>query len=163
LSNKKLTTSEKETRSKQYAEDMQKLRERLESMKIAKKKIDEEIADERHREYLVNMQEVGAHATDKIGSGFTVEEYKEIIDYFFTVDEVIDFVMSERARKAAAANSPMPAEADTDTFEETNEVKETESEDENRTSDEGRALTETNSFKETVKVDEAESEDGVSA
>ncbi len=126
MSNKKLTTSEKETRSKQYAEDMQKLRERLENMKVAKKKIDEEIADERHREYLVNMQEVGAHATDKIGPGFTVEEYKEIIDYFFTVDEVIDFVMSERARKAAVANSPEPAEAATDTFEETSEVKETE-------------------------------------
>ena len=128
MSNKKLTTEEKETRSKQYAEDMQKLRERLESMKAAKKKIDEEIADERHHEYLVNMQDVGAHATDKIGPGFTVEEYKEIIDYFFTVDEVIDFVMSERAKKAAAANSPMLAEADTDTFEETDEVKESETE-----------------------------------
>ena len=46
MSNKKLTTEEKETRSKQYTEDMQKLRERLESMKIAKKKIDEEIAKE---------------------------------------------------------------------------------------------------------------------
>ena len=125
MSNKKLTTSEKETRSKQYAVDMQKLRERLETMKAAKKKIDEEIADERHREYLVNMQEVGAHATDKIGAGFTVEEYKEIIDYFFTVDEVIDFVMSERARKAATANSPMLAEAESDTFKETSEVEDT--------------------------------------
>lgn len=128
MSNKKLTTEEKETRSKQYAEDMQKLRERLENMKIAKKKIDEEIADERHREYLVNMQEVGAHATDKIGAGFTVEEYKEIIDYFFTVDEVIDFVMSEREKKAEAADSHMPAEAGTDSFEETDEVKESETE-----------------------------------
>ena len=125
MSNKKLTTEEKETRSKQYAEDMQKLRERLENMKIAKKKIDEEIADERHREYLVNMQEVGAHATDKIGPGFTVEEYKEIIDYFFTVDEVIDFVMSERAKKAAAGDSPMLAEAESDTLKETSEVEET--------------------------------------
>ena len=128
MSNKKLTTKEKEERSRQYAEDMKKLRERLENMKVAKKKIDEEIADERHREYLVNMQEVGAHATDKIGLGFTVEEYKEILDYIFTVDEVIDFVMSERARKAAAANSPEPAEADTDAFEETDEVKESETE-----------------------------------
>ena len=124
MSNKKLTTSEKETRSKQYAEDMQKLRERLENMKIAKKKIDEEIADERHREYLVNMQGVGTHVTDKIGPGFTIEEYKEIIDYFFTVDEVIDFVMSERAKKAAAANSPMPVEAETDTLKETSDDSE---------------------------------------
>ena len=126
MSNKKLTTSEKETRSKQYAEDMQKLRERLENMKIAKKKIDEEIADERHREYLVNMQEVGAHATDKIGAGFTVEEYIEIFDYIFTIDEVTDFVMSERAKKAAAADSPEPAEAECDTFEETVKLNETE-------------------------------------
>ena len=128
MSNKKLTTSEKETKSKQYAEDMQKLRERLENMKIAKKKIDEEIADERHREYLVNMQEVGAHATDKIGTGFTVEEYKEIIDYFFTVDEVIDFVMSERARKAAEGDSYAPAEAENISFKEISEVEESETE-----------------------------------
>ena len=129
MSNKKLTTSEKETRSKQYAEDMQKLRERLENMKVAKKKIDEELADERHREYLVNMQEVGAHATDKIGPGFTVEEYIEIFDYIFTIDEVTDFVMSERAKKAAVTNSPMPAEAGTGSFKDISEVKETEPED----------------------------------
>ena len=78
----------------------------------------------------MNMQEVGAHATDKIGPGFSVEEYKEIIDYFFTVDEVIDFVMSERAKKAAAGDSHEPVEADTDTFEETGEV------DENKPNDE---------------------------
>ena len=124
MSNKKLTTSEKETRSKQYAVDMQKLRERLETMKAAKKKIDEEIADERHREYLVNMQKLGKHATKKIGAGFTVEEYIEIFDYIFTIDEVTDFVMSERAKKAAAANSPMPVEAETDTLKETSEDSE---------------------------------------
>ena len=112
MSNKKLTTSEKETRSNQYAEDMKKLRERLESMKAAKKKIDEEIADERHREHLVNMQGVGTHVTDKIGAGFTVEEYKEIVDYIFTIDEVTDFVMSERAKKAAAGDLPEPANED---------------------------------------------------
>ena len=130
MSNKKLTTEEKETRSKQYAEDMQKLRERLESMKIAKKKIDEEIADERHHEYLVNMQDVGAHATDKIGPGFTVEEYIEIFDYIFTIDEVTDFVMSERAKKAAAANSPMLSEAGTGSFKDISEVEENKRNDE---------------------------------
>ena len=135
LSNKKLTTAEKETRSKQYAEDMKKLRERLENMKAAKKKIDEEIADERHHEYLVNMQELGKHVAEKIGAGFTLKEYIEIFDYIFTIDEVTDFVMSERAKKAAAGDLPESAEAENISFEETSEVKETDSDDEEHISD----------------------------
>ena len=98
LSNKKLTTEEKIAKSKLYAENMEKTQNRLKDMREAKRKLDAEIAEELERAYIVNMQELGKHTAGKIGEGFSLAEYIEIVDCIFTIDEVTDYVMSEREK-----------------------------------------------------------------
>ena len=98
MSNKKLTTEEKIAKSKLYAENMEKTQNRLKDMREAKRKLDAEIAEELERAYIVNMQELGKHMAGKIGKGFSLKEYTEIVDSIFTIDEVEVFVQSEREK-----------------------------------------------------------------
>lgn len=98
MSNKKLTTEEKIAKSKLYAESMEKTQDRLKDMREAKRKLDAEIAEELEKAYIVNMQELGKHMAGKIGEGFSLKEYTEIVDSIFTIDEVEDFVQSEREK-----------------------------------------------------------------
>ena len=98
LSNRKLTTEEKIAKSKLYAENMEKTQNRLKDMREAKRKLDAEIAEELEKAYIVNMQELGKHMAGKIGKGFSLAEYIEIVDCIFTLDEVTDYVNSEREK-----------------------------------------------------------------
>ena len=95
LSNKKLTTEEKIEKSKGYVDELARLRERIKTVQSAKKKLDSEIYEELERAYIVNMQELGKHTAGKIGEGFSLDEYTEIVDCIFTLDEVTDYVKSE--------------------------------------------------------------------
>jgi hypothetical protein len=105
LSNKKLTTEEKIAKSKLYAENMEKTQNRLKDMREAKRKLDAEIAEELERAYIVNMQELGKHTAGKIGEGFSFDEYTEIVDCIFTLDEVTDYVRSEREKLSRKAEN----------------------------------------------------------
>ena len=98
LSNKKLTTEEKIEKSKGYVDELARLRERIKAVQSAKKKLDAEIDDELEKAYIVNMQELGKNTAEKIGEGFSLEQYIEIVDSIFTIDEVEDFVQSEREK-----------------------------------------------------------------
>lgn len=99
LSNKKLTTEEKVEKSKEYVNELTRLRNRIKAVQNAKKKLDAEIDDELEKEYLVNMQALGKDTAERIGEGFTLEEYITIMKYIFMLDEVVDFVESEREKK----------------------------------------------------------------
>lgn len=103
LSNKKLTTEEKIEKSKDYVDELTRLRNRIKAVQSAKKKLDAGIDDELEKEYLVNMQALGKDTAERIGEGFTLEEYITIMKYIFMLDEVIDFVESERAKKKQEA------------------------------------------------------------
>ncbi|WP_072419330.1 MULTISPECIES: hypothetical protein [unclassified Ruminococcus] len=109
MSNKKLTTEEKIAKSKLYAENMEKTQNRLKDMREAKRKLDAEIAEELEKAYIVNMQELGKHTAGKIGEGFSLDEYAEIVDCIFTLDEVTDYVKSEREKQRMKAENEKAA------------------------------------------------------
>ena len=98
LSNKKLTTEEKIEKSKKIHEEIERRKKSLNEKIDALKKLDAEIADELEKAYIVDMQELGKHMAGKIGKGFSLKEYTEIVDSIFTIDEVEVFVQSEREK-----------------------------------------------------------------
>jgi hypothetical protein len=104
LSNKKLTTDEKIEKSKKIHEEIERRKKSLNEKIDAMKKLDAEIADELEKAYIVDMQELGKHTAGKIGEGFSLKEYTEIVDCIFTIDEVTDYVISEREKLKVAEN-----------------------------------------------------------
>ena len=109
LSNRKLTTEEKIEKSKQITEEISKIEKRLKERRDAQKKLDAEIADELEKEYIVNMQMLGKRLTEKIGTGLSLEQYFDMLDYIFMIDEVSEYVASEKQlnkQKTEAADSP---------------------------------------------------------
>ena len=114
LSNRKLTTEEKIEKSKLMTEEISKIEKRLKERRDAQKKLDAEIADELEKEYIVNMQKLGKCLTEKIGTGFSLEQYLDMLDYIFMIDEVSEYVASEKQlnkQKTEAADSPKAASA----------------------------------------------------
>ena len=114
LSNRKLTTEEKIEKSKLMTEEISKIEKRLKERRDAQKKLDAEIADELEKEYIVNMQNLGKRLTEKIGTGLSLEQYLEMLDYIFMIDEVSEYVASEKQlnkQKTEAADSPNAASA----------------------------------------------------
>ena len=111
MSNKKLTTEEKIAKSKKITEEIGKIEKRLKERKDAQKKLNAEIDDEVEKAYIVNMQSLGKHTAGKIGEGFSLEEYVEIVDCIFTLDEVSDYVNSEREKLRKKAENEKTAEA----------------------------------------------------
>ena len=112
LSNRKLTTEEKIEKSKLMTEEISKIEKRLKERRDAQKKLDAEIADELEKEYIVNMQKLGKCLTEKIGTGLSLEQYLDMLDYIFMIDEVSEYVASEKQlnkQKTEAADSPKAA------------------------------------------------------
>ena len=110
LSNKKLTTEEKIEKSKKIHEEIERRKKSLNEKIDALKKLDAEIADELEKAYIVDMQELGKHTAGKIGEGFSLAEYIEIVDCIFTLDEVTDYVNSEREKLSRKADDEGTAE-----------------------------------------------------
>lgn len=110
MSNKKLTTDEKIEKSKKIHEEIERRKKSLNEKIDAMKKLDAEIADELEKAYIVNMQELGKHTAGKIGEGFSLAEYIEIVDCIFTIDEVTDYVNSEREKLSRKADDEGTAE-----------------------------------------------------
>ena len=114
LSNRKLTTEEKIEKSKLITEEISKIEKRLKERRDAQKKLDAEIADELEKEYIVNMQMLGKRLTEKIGTGLSLEQYLDMLEYIFMIDEVSEYVSSEKQlnkQKTEAADSPKSASA----------------------------------------------------
>ena len=98
MSNKKLTTEEKIEKSKKIHEEIERRKKSLNEKIDALKKLDAEIADELEKAYIVGMQELGKHT--------------EIVDCIFTLDEVTDYVMSEREKLSRKADNEEVAETE---------------------------------------------------
>ena len=136
MSNKKLTTEEKIEKSKGYVDELARLRERIKTVQSAKKKLDSEIYEELERAYIVNMQELGKHTAGKIGEGFSLEEYIEIVDSIFTLDEAEDFIKSEREKLKHKTEKAETDKSDYNSADEKTIVAETEFANETACSDE---------------------------
>ena len=107
LSNKKLTTEEKIEKSRQYEEDMKRIRERLADIRESKKKLDSEIAEELERAELVTNQTVGKMFRGKMKENLPLEKYGEIIDFMFMHEDCVEFiaeVIAKYKQEQEAAN-----------------------------------------------------------
>ena len=104
MSNKKLTTEEKIEKSKKIHEEIERRKKSLNERIDDLKRLDAEIADELEKAYMVDMQKLGKHIATKIGEGFSLVEYIEIVDCIFTLDEVTDYVKSEREKLSRKAD-----------------------------------------------------------
>ena len=135
MGNKKLTTEEKIEKSKGYVDELTRLRERIKAVQNAKKKLDAEIDDELEKAYIVNMQELGKHTAGKIGEGFSLDEYTEIVDSIFTLDEAEDFIMSEREKLKHKAERVGADKSEDNSVDKKSQVAETKSENETACSD----------------------------
>ena len=92
MSNKKLTTEEKIEKSRQYEEDMKRIRERLADIRESKKKLDSEITEELERAELVTNQAVGKMFRGKMKENLPLEKYGEIIDFMFMHEDCVEFI-----------------------------------------------------------------------
>ena len=107
MSNKKLTTEEKIEKSRQYEEDMKRIREHLADIRESKKKLDSEIAEELEKAELVTNQTVGKLFRSKIKEALPPDKYGEIIDFMFMHEDCVEFiseVIAKYKQEQEAAN-----------------------------------------------------------
>lgn len=112
LSNKKLTTEEKIEKSRQYEEDMKRIRERLADIRESKKKLDSEIAEELERAELVTNQTVGKMFRGKMKETLPLEKYGEIIDFMFMHEDCVEFIAEVIAKYRQEKEKAKLAESD---------------------------------------------------
>ena len=106
MSNKKLTTEEKVEKSKEYVNELTRLRNRIKAVQSAKKKLDAEIADERAKEDLLNKQGLGERFIKKVKEKLPQKKYEEIMDFMFMHEDCVEFIAEvidkyKREQKAA--------------------------------------------------------------
>ncbi len=92
LSNKKLTTEEKVEKSKEYVNELTRLRNRIKAVQSAKKKLDAEIDDERAKEDLLNKQGLGEKFIKKVKEKLPHQKYEEIMDFMFMHEDCVEFI-----------------------------------------------------------------------
>ena len=134
MSNKKLTTEEKEQKSKDYNDELTRLNERIRTITKAKKKLDKEIEDEHEKAELATDQNVGRSFRKRIEVKLPMERYESIMDFMFMHEDCIAFIAEEiekynravekskKEKEAVVGDLPAPAESDTVSFEETGDT-----------------------------------------
>lgn len=134
MSNKKLTTEEKEQKSKDYDDELTRLNERIKTITRAKKKIDREIEDEHEKAELATDQNVGRSFRKRIEVKLPMEQYESIMDFMFMHEDCLAFIAEEiekynkkksepqKEKEAAAGDLPAPDEDDNISFEETGDT-----------------------------------------
>ena len=117
MSNKKLTTEEKVEKSKEYVNELTRLRNRIKAVQSSKRKLDKEIDDERAKEDLLNKQGLGERFVKKVKEKLPQQKYEEIMDFMFMhedceafIAEVIDKYKQEQKAVDKAAKEKTAAE-----------------------------------------------------
>ena len=152
LSNKKLTTEEKVEKSKEYVNELTRLRNRIKAVQSSKRKLDKEIDDELAKEDLLNKQGLGERFIKKVKEKLPQKKYEEIMDFMFMHEDCKAFIAevvekykqeqeaAEKAAKektAAEENGEVSELVSTDDSDIMGEDTETVPEDETACSDEG--------------------------
>ena len=152
LSNKKLTTEEKVEKSKEYVNELTRLRNRIKAVQSSKRKLDKEIDDERAKEDLLNKQSLGESFVKKVKEKLPQHKYEEIMDFMFMHEDCVEFIVevvdkykqeqkaAEKAAKekaAAEGNGEVAESVSADDSDNMGEDTETAPMDETACSDEG--------------------------
>ncbi len=81
--------------------------EELKRLEDKRKKIQNQIAEEERKKRTHNLCSVGGLVYKYFGDDISPEEFKEMLDFLFAIDEVQDFVTNEKEKRFLRNNSPV--------------------------------------------------------
>ncbi len=87
-------------RAKSAEDELKKLEER-------RKKVQNLIAEEERKKRTHNLCGIGGLVYKYFGDGISPEEFKEMLDFLFAIDEVQDFVTEENEKRFLRDNPPV--------------------------------------------------------
>lgn len=79
----------------------------LKRLEDKRKKIQNQIAEEERKKRTHNLCCVGGLVYKYFGDDISPEEFKEMLDFLFTIDEVNNFVTEEREKRFLRDNPPV--------------------------------------------------------
>ena len=129
LSNKKLTTEEKVEKSKEYVNELTRLRNRIKAVQSSKRKLDKEIDDELAKEDLLNKQGLGERFIKKVKEKLPQQKYEEIMDFMFMHEDCEAFIAEVIAKYKQEQEAAEKAAKEKAAAEENGEVAESNSAD----------------------------------
>ena len=130
LSNKKLTTEEKVEKSKEYVNELTRLRNRIKAVQSSKRKLDKEIDDELAKEDLLNKQGLGERFIKKVKEKLPQQKYEVIMDFMFMHEDCEAFIAEVIAKYKQEQEAAEKAAKEKAAAEENSEVAEMGSADE---------------------------------
>ncbi len=81
--------------------------EELKRLEEKRKKIQNQIAEEERKKRTHNLCCVGGLVYKYFGDDISPEEFKEMLDFLFAIDEVQDFVTNEKRKRFLRDNQPV--------------------------------------------------------
>ena len=87
-------------RAKSAEDELKRLEER-------RKKVQNLIAEEERKKRTHNLCGIGGLVYKYFGENLTPEEFKEMLDFLFSIDEVQDFVTEEKEKRFLRDNTPV--------------------------------------------------------
>lgn len=97
---KKMTLDELKARNEKLSASLADINEDLQKKQHALNIIQKQIADEERKVRTHNLCQVGGLAYKYFGDDMTPDEFKELLDFVFSVSEVQEFVNSEKEKRA---------------------------------------------------------------
>ena len=79
----------------------------LKKLEDKRKKIQNLIAEEERKKRTHNLCSVGGLVYKYFGDDISTEEFKEMLDFLFAIDEVQDFVTEEKEKRFLRNNPPV--------------------------------------------------------
>ena len=79
----------------------------LKRLEEKRKKIQNSIAEEERKKRTHNLCGIGGLVYKYFGENLTPEEFKEMLDFLFAIDEVHDFVAEEKEKRFLRDNPPV--------------------------------------------------------
>ena len=79
----------------------------LKRLEEKRKKIQNSIAEEERKKRTHNLCEIGGLVYKYFGDNISPEEFKEMLDFLFAIDEVQDFVTEEKEKRFLRDNPPV--------------------------------------------------------
>ena len=96
----------------------------LKRLEEKRKKIQNSIAEEERKKRTHNLCGIGGLVYKYFGDDISPEEFKEMLDFLFAIDEVQDFVIEEKEKRFLRDNPPVVVTENTKLAETGNDIVE---------------------------------------
>lgn len=108
---KKKTLEELKARNEKLSASVSEINTALSEKQKALATLQKQIADEERKARTHNLCEVGGLSYKYFGDDMTVSEFKEILDFIFSINEVQDFINSEKEKRFLSDNQTVVLDA----------------------------------------------------